>query len=160
MKQIAKFALLLCLLGEMAGLQAQTNLIVKLKTGTEQSHVIASLQKLSFDDGNLIVTNINGTNSHYAVSHIRALLFGDVTDTKVENIFSDNQFCVFPNPAENVLFVPTETSEMFTYSIFRLDGRQVMQNSANVGEALDISELPAGIYFIRVNNQTAKFLKK
>lgn len=69
---------------------------------------------------------------------------------------------VFPNPVANVLFLGTDTEQLYnTISIYDSQGRivQIAHNQSKI----DVSTLEAGIYSIRIANngiiQTSRFIK-
>lgn len=73
---------------------------------------------------------------------------------------------VFPNPVlDNEVFITVPTvSENTTMTIFGLDGRQIMKEKiVNIKTKLSLSELPSGIYLLKVNSekgsQTSKIIK-
>lgn len=71
-------------------------------------------------------------------------------------------FTVYPNPANSVLFVQTlRAKSLPAYRITNLMGQTLMQGSITTeNQQIDIESLPAGMYFISVGEQTAKFVKQ
>ncbi len=77
---------------------------------------------------------------------------------------------VYPNPSYDVLFVETQNFASLpdpTYRITNLAGQTLMTGILNVRlpqcdspTTIDISSLPAGMYFISVGGQTVKFVKQ
>ena len=69
---------------------------------------------------------------------------------------------VYPNPANNTLFVETRLIASLpdlTYRITNLMGQTLLQgNITTENQQIDISSLPAGMYFISVGGQTVKFV--
>jgi hypothetical protein len=84
----------------------------------------------------------------------------DITQTFKVNIF--------PNPASQVLNINTSgNDELKVASIFDVNGKQVINRNLTQGTtAIDISKLPGGIYFIKLNTAggnllyTQKFVKQ
>jgi len=77
-----------------------------------------------------------------------------------------NKLTVFPNPASETVTVnldsETETSEI---QIIDTYGKQIYQNSRyKFGNPIEISDLPSGIYIIRINDGKTgcvqKFVKR
>jgi hypothetical protein len=70
-----------------------------------------------------------------------------------------SELLLYPNPAGNALFLrDVEAGTMA--SIYSTDGRlvkclQTMQNGA-----VDVSDIATGLYFIKVNAATGRFLKQ
>lgn len=71
---------------------------------------------------------------------------------------------VYPNPVSGILFVETLHAPSLpaeTYRITNLMGQTLLQGSINTeNQQIDIANLPAGMYFINVGEQTAKFVVK
>lgn len=65
---------------------------------------------------------------------------------------------IYPNPASEIISIETTDGEIEIYDAF---GRRVFSANASYGlTVLDISNLPKGIYLLRTNNTTNKFIKK
>lgn len=84
----------------------------------------------------------------------------------ISEILTDNGFALYPNPAENKLYLTHQyKSGMLQYQIIDVNGRTV--NSGIINEksvTIDISTLPAGFYTMQVNAsdqiRQTKFIKK
>ena len=106
----------------------------------------------------------------------RALSFGfsdvDITWQTIqpnilieENLPIENTFSVYPNPANNVLFVKTQcfASQPTTtaYRITNLMGQTMQTGCINADyQQINIENLPAGLYFITAGEKTVKFVKQ
>ena len=75
-----------------------------------------------------------------------------------------NGFAVYPNPANNVLFVETVCTPSLpdqTIRITNVTGQTLLQGIITAeNQWIDIEELPSGLYFISVGKQTLKFVKQ
>ena len=74
-------------------------------------------------------------------------------------------FAVYPNPANNILFVETRHATSLPaaneYRITNLMGQTLLQGSLDAEtHQIDIEPLPAGMYFICVGDETLKFVKR
>ncbi|MBR1515076.1 MAG: T9SS type A sorting domain-containing protein [Bacteroidales bacterium] len=71
---------------------------------------------------------------------------------------------VYPNPANNVLFVQTLRATSLptqTYRITNLMGQTLLQGCVTAEtQQINIESLPEGIYFISVGDETLKFVKR
>jgi GMP synthase (glutamine-hydrolysing) B subunit len=71
-------------------------------------------------------------------------------------------FVVYPNPANNILFVETRLIASLpdqTYRIINLMGQTLLQGHISAEtQQIDISTLPSGMYFINVGETTLKFV--
>ena len=75
-----------------------------------------------------------------------------------------NDFSVYPNPANGVLFVEAVHAPSLpdqTYRITNIMGQTLLQGSINAEiQQINIASLPAGLYFLSVGNTTQKFVKQ
>jgi len=76
-----------------------------------------------------------------------------------------NAFVVYPNPAKGILFVQTRRAtslpDQNEYRITNMMGQTLLQGRITVEtQQIDISDLPAGMYFISLANITQKFIVK
>ena len=74
-------------------------------------------------------------------------------------------FMVYPNPANNILFVETVCTpslpDQTAYRITNLVGQTLLTGSISAEtQQIDIAKLPAGMYFISVDETTWKFVKR
>ena len=84
------------------------------------------------------------------------------------NELQNSNLSIYPNPAVNETFVTVENAGLNTISVYDIQGRMVSTESveAVVGEQVRINTemLNAGVYFVKVNNdsaiQTAKLVVK
>jgi len=68
-----------------------------------------------------------------------------------------NSFSLYPNPAENTLYIGTEAS-VKNYVIFNATGSIIKEGTR---KTVDVSSLESGMYFIRMNGSSAKkFIKR
>ncbi|MBV1922985.1 MAG: VCBS repeat-containing protein [Flavobacteriaceae bacterium] len=72
-------------------------------------------------------------------------------------------FSVYPNPADNELIVRYNSDQQFeNLTIYDVNGRTILEKS-DFGlqhTTLNVSALKTGIYFISIDNQSMKFIKK
>jgi chitinase len=77
--------------------------------------------------------------------------------TGIESIYGNrnNQQIIYPNPATNTIYFTEDVSN--TISVYSLNGALIQEFSiANNQRDLDISELNAGIYLLKIQNQEGK----
>jgi uncharacterized repeat protein (TIGR01451 family) len=111
--------------------------------------VIENRANIYFDFNEPVITN-TAMNTFVAPNGIEEL--------------SNGIFSIFPNPAENVLYVQSE-NENSTYTIYDVSGKvSSTTNTSSSNSSLDISSLSSGIYFIQCisGNEVGmiKFIKR
>lgn len=71
---------------------------------------------------------------------------------------STTDFKIYPNPVSNILNIKTE-SQQFDYSIYNVQGQEVLKSSSVKTSIIDVTSLPTGIYILKLasNNKTESF---
>jgi hypothetical protein len=84
----------------------------------------------------------------------------------VNPVSATEQFSLFPNPASSVLNITwTSREQLHTVAVTDLTGRELLTKQINSNgqgtTQMDISNLPAGVYFIKIDHtETRKFVKE
>ena len=84
-------------------------------------------------------------------------------ETSVPAIKPGNNFNLFPNPATSVITVQSLNEPISTINITNMLGQAVYSWQFAVSSTqtdVDVSYLPHGIYFVKVNNEVRKVLKQ
>ncbi|WP_026473648.1 T9SS type A sorting domain-containing protein [Alkaliflexus imshenetskii] len=67
-------------------------------------------------------------------------------------------FKIHPIPASNYLIIEHDKPQV-TIQVYNAFGMGVI-NQTLLGNVLDVSMLPAGVYILKMENQTTKFIKQ
>ena len=146
---------------------AQT-MFVRPIAGSQSTYPVADIQKLTFDNGNMIVTNNTGASGSFALSGLRYVSFTDFNLGTTNPELATNKFYAYPNPASHMLNISGSNAMQLVsqIEILSLEGRLLMQQkpSNTTATQVDISALPQGMYLCKITNgnqqQTVKFLKQ
>jgi hypothetical protein len=111
--------------------------------------VIENRANIYFDFNEPVITN-TAINTFVAPNGVEEL--------------SNGTFSIYPNPAENVLYVQSENGNA-NYTIYDITGKvNFTHQSTNANSTLDISTLSSGVYFIQCISgeevSTIKFIKR
>ena len=76
-------------------------------------------------------------------------------NTSIKEKITDNIISVIPNPSKDKITISSPSiNEITNLSIFNVSGEKVMERQLTETETqLDISALPRGVYFVRVQNE-------
>ena len=162
-----KFFLIACAIFVSLGSYAQNKntLSVHQNETSPTQIVISDISKITFENDEMNVIVKNSDEPHlFELSGINKITFDLVTEA-VESITHNNtSLHLYPNPTENRLFIETEheIEEIVIYDVY---GRKCQQvNETTSQQVLDVTDLNAGIYFVKVvtdNNEIVKrFVKK
>jgi hypothetical protein len=166
-KRFKMSALLLFCLG-LTSIQAQTMYLHK-NIGTQDEYYLSNVRKMSFSEGNLIVSSKNGQEDKHSLTEIKYLNFNNLITEFHELLPSENaELQLYPNPVKDVLNLKntTENKEGISIIIHSTDGKTVyfkaLDNKADNFQ-INVSGLPKGIYLLRISNgkavKSSKFIK-
>ena len=152
----------------LSGLQAQ-KMYVSETNGIQTAHPLANIKRMTFPSGYLVVSSTIGIEDSYALNELSYLNFNDLTLSVAQPIQMAQQLFVYPNPVLDVLNISiSDKSQLITnLETISIDGRMVQQQILNTKYQLhqvNVSGLPQGLYFCKINNdtttQTIKFIKQ
>lgn len=125
--------------------------IINLNAYKGFSNVIISFQNIAGGNGNnLYVDNINIGDKLTSLSSISAI---------------DSKFAIYPNPANNELYLQSGFEESTEFTIFDYIGKIIKLGKLNAYQnVIDITEVPQGLYIIEFKNAnsisiTSRFIK-
>ncbi len=125
---------------------------------TETNNAIPAYSK-SFSEvkTNKVRLHINATLDN-TVRLFELEVYGRRISTLSTDDFSASNFVIYPNPTSKLLFLAGNTT-IESSEIFDANGKKLTTKMDQ--SAIDVSDLSAGIYFIKINNtETFKFIKK
>lgn len=121
----------------------------------------ADVSSIKFNKTMMFVDTNDGQSISYSFSEISKIVF-DGGEASIEAIDAKTVAVnVFPNPVKDKLIIEgadeLSGSEVFIYS---MTGVLCAQCSQWNGEAIDVSGFNAGVYFVKINSITLKFIKQ
>lgn len=162
-----KFFLIACAIFVSLGSYAQNKntLSVHQNETSPTQIVISDISKITFENDEMNVIVKNSETPHlFELSGINKITFDLVTEAVESITYNNTSLHLYPNPTENRLFIETEheIEEIVIYDVY---GRKCQQaNETTSQQVLDVADLNAGIYFVKVvtdNNEIVKrFVKK
>lgn len=66
---------------------------------------------------------------------------------------------LYPNPASNVLFIKGTSNQELSYEIYDVTGKLVLRGTTNQN-AIEVSNLNSGLYFMNFEGRSHRFIKK
>lgn len=120
---------------------------------------VANISTIKFKSTKIVVNKIDNTSSDFYFSDIKKITFNEEgTSIETHNATSTS---IFPNPVNDKLIIQNAESiygsDIYIYS---MTGVLVNKFSQWNGEAIDASHLSSGVYFIKTNSTTLKFIKQ
>ena len=132
-------------------------LVVKTNDGQEISHEMSSESRFYFEDNAyLVIEDMVGNRAiaRYALADIQKITCQETTGTSE----TDEVMAVYPNPVhDSMVLLHFEGAQ--TINIYAVDGRLMRSAVVSRGQAIDVSDFPAGLYLVKTQQQTLKMIK-
>ena len=127
---------------------------------------LTKIDKITFTDTNFSIhfdsssQLIEVASEDYAYGEVEKITFSNINS--IENIGKEEnvKLMISPNPVDDIIRITGyNNSEPAQLSIYSLNGEEVMRIENWQGEPIDASLLSSGIYILRINTTTIKFIK-
>lgn len=127
---------------------------MELASWAENPPDMSRIQKIDME----FVTDVTEPTANTIYLDLIGFYFDESVATEEEKLQASN-FSILPNPAGNTLMIRLEQDSRV--SIHTLTGQTVLDQSMGVGETtLDISKLPAGVYFVKATKGSRQSVRK
>ncbi len=142
---------------------AKIDSVVSLVSGLDYSDYPEYIKngdslRIVYRAGEIRETQNDTLYGNQVISYLKVTGTGDKT-TDVENV-SSSDFSIFPNPVQKTFQVSglNRISELYIYNL--VGKRVYYKTSVSSGDDIDISNLPTGIYVLRIGNEEIKLVKQ
>ncbi|GGG45432.1 hypothetical protein GCM10010976_16330 [Bizionia arctica] len=107
------------------------------------------------NDGDLDIAGISYLQDNLVI------FLNDIPTVGIQE-FANNSLTIYPNPTSDFINFKGLTSETVNVSVFDVLGKEVLKQSLNSNETLDVSKLQKGLYVLKLDdlNETYKFIKE
>jgi Neuraminidase (sialidase) len=150
-----------CLLILNAHLANGQSMAITSNNGTTSTLDISSIRSIVFENNNLVFNTTDCGDNYFNIFFCKNLNF-ETSSTAIEEVnTASNSISIYPNPATNSITISKSTSESTDGYIYNITGKTMMKlNLTNQSNTIDISTLPSGLYFVLLDNQSTKFIKR
>lgn len=137
------------------GMEAQEKMIVSYTDGTPaKEFVLSDIGKMTFDNENLTVSGMFG-NVLFSYPQIMNIKFSGLVIDNIADIQTDNSRLNFRIQSRTLYIEGISEGNV---NIFTAGGRMVYSDPRWKGGSISLNSLPTGIYIIKINNKTNKFI--
>ena len=150
--------ILIMLLFSVFCVDAQS-LYVRYNSGAQTEYSIENISKLSFESGNLLITDISGSSDTFVIEELRYINFTDLTTIISQGTEDNNNLKIYPLPATDKINFEYISShpEIVSVSIVTLDGKLIYNTDFHVANGInclkiDISKILYGMYICRLTS--------
>lgn len=139
---------------------AQT-VVFQSENGSSETFDLDNLQSLVYSNNNLALNSTTETTSFLNILFCQKIYFDGSFSSIQETSTHAGTPVIFPNPASTSISVDIDIANQADVTIYDVMGNKVLQTSiSNYTHKINISSLPAGLYFLVINNQSSKFIKQ
>ena len=126
---------------------------------TNEIKEVESVSSMRFLPGQTIqITLANGESTE--VTGVRKISFENNDFTAVEDVLTPSTIRVYPNPTADMLIIDGVTAKQ-EIAIYSLNGAKVLSSQSQEGtNTLHVSDLPNGVYLLKLANETFKLIKE
>jgi hypothetical protein len=138
------------------------SLVIKTKNGTVKEQNIHSLRNFTFAGENLLVTPLLGSALTYQIADISKIYFkqGSTSTEHLAVSGMNDRITVFPNPATDLISLKNLPKGITFITIYRVDGTKVFEGYiTNDDPTISVFDFPCGMYLLKINLETLKFIK-
>lgn len=116
------------------------------------SYATASLKKITFENGNVVVTTTAGSSTSYAISSISQMYFSSTSASGIGSISNDKSFA-WDGTTLSLNGLKGKVQ------VYQPSGALVASESAD-SQSINLSRLSKGVYVVNVDGQSFKIVKK
>lgn len=159
MKKLPVLIMLIFLIS--LSVSAQTmQLEIKKWDNTETKIQLSNIQNLVFSGADMQVNLKNANPTVLPKSEVRKMVFSVYTGTTIPGEVPA-ELKLYPNPAISSFQLSSLSAQNNLVSVYSISGQVLIQkNITSLDEKIDISDIPSGIYLVKVNDQVLKLTKK
>ena len=146
-----KIILAALLLMVSSGMRADKyNYLTLTYSGTDQSISLPLVQRITFEDGAMVVSTTQGKYT-YSLSNLDKITFTEIADA----------IKALPEQAENLTYKDGTLAIKGDGMLYIYNAGGALVSIANVKEGANVNlgNLPAGVYVVRMGNKTIKVRK-
>ncbi len=79
--------------------------------------------------------------------------------SSINDVFLEGKIRMYPNPANTLINIVSDVNSPFTVHLYNLVGKNMTEAKIN-GNSIDVSEVPVGMYFVRLEFEGSNVVKK
>ena len=145
--------------------QLQLNLVT-LQIGDQWTQNDIQLNNLTYlhsDDGSesdmLRFDVVDGEGGWVEITNFNITIDDSFVTSTLDNKF-DNEITIYPNPADESLYISHKTIDVLSIKILDLAGRILSNHSNNRNNMINTSNLDNGVYLVEITSEKKKSVKK
>lgn len=142
----------------LSQLNAQTYKL-NVRTNFDQNELIslADIDKIFFQDNDVFLDLATSESKSFNMNNMLVMNFEFMTLNRSVN--EDEVIRFFPNPTKDFLYIKDNKKNPLLISIYSITGEMVYKVVQNANLPIDVRSLAEGIYIIKLNDKSFRFVK-
>lgn len=134
------------------------SILIQEQDGTIHTELISNVRNVHFASGEIVIQFTGGTTNAFALANLKKVYFDTTTGVREK---TTDKLTIYPNPVSNSIHLEGIPEGKNQVSIYRTDGTLILTlQVSNPSLTIDLTDLNAGLYIIRVAGFTSKLIKK
>jgi len=151
-----QFFLLALLLASLAAYAQQPSLGVNLKDGSDATYSLDNIQKITFSNGNVVISTTDGDGGLFAIQDISKMYF--YSASSVMQRAAEKEFFVWSPLTQELTVRCAAGTPIRVYSANGLTVLTAIQSVS--GAPVSLATLPKGIYLVEAADKSTKILRR
>jgi hypothetical protein len=156
-KTILTTFVLSCVLCLKLGAQS---MVIEVKNGNSITENLVSIQNLKFPNKNMVLRKTDNSTRSINLLSIEKLYFNKESVNSINSNKDEKVITIYPNPSPGIIKIDNAPVQKTSISVYGINGIKMLQTFISSGNnEVNVSHFEAGMYFIKINSQTIKFIK-
>ena len=148
--------ILFILSGLFMNMQAVNITVIRMSGEAKEVQQVSAIQFLPGQTIQFTLTSGESTE----MTGVRKISFENNDFTAIEDVSTPSTIRVYPNPTADMLIIDGVTAKQ-EIAIYSLNGAKVLSTQSQEGtNTIQVSELPNGVYLLKLANETFKLIKE
>jgi hypothetical protein len=128
--------------------------------GTVNTELLSSVQNLTFPENTVEIKFFESPNLSYNLLSLKKIYFNLETGVNAD-LARGSEIEIYPNPVTKTLVVRNLSGKDTEVEIYSVYGEKMATKKGCAEDPqLDVGNLTSGLYLVKVNGQTLKFVKQ
>lgn len=133
-------------------------LVVSANGGNSASVSLADISQITFVGDNMTITTLNGEDSVFKLADIESITF-DLVTSSTDKITADLDNDLTIAVDGGIMSVTSTSDSPVNVAVYSINGTLVTLSNGHGNVSVDFNPMPAGIYIVKANNKTIKFIR-
>ena len=143
-----------CLLSVMTMQPANVLKLYPVNGGTPEQVAVNDIRHITFVDNVILVTTTGNVPAYYQVGNFNKIAFGEKGAVAIDKVQTPDPTVYITSEGEIVV---SDEVKVLSHTVINIDGSVLQKNVSN---RLSVSDLPTGIYLVKIETTQGVVVKK